>query len=153
MIFQLTAALLLSVCLNQVTSYEVTDWELDKADLICAAKLNVMKEELYSVIDINLKIINPDDDFVKKYTKCWMFEQGMIDGAGNLNLGVYKTWYTTFGYEYLRKDNEEKYKIEDRGIGFDKAVVDCQTQLGVALNIKDKEPYFFNCIISSIGAL
>ncbi|KAK4873900.1 hypothetical protein RN001_013260 [Aquatica leii] len=153
MIFQLTSVLLLSACLNQVTSSEVTDWKMEKADLICAAKFNVLKEQFYSMFDDNLKLINPDDELVKKFTRCWMLENGIIDGAGNLNLGIYKIWYTTYGYEYLGKDNVEKYKIEDREISFDKAVVDCQTQMGVTLNIKDKEPHFYNCIISTISAL
>ncbi|KAK4873902.1 hypothetical protein RN001_013262 [Aquatica leii] len=144
---------LLSLHLSDVTSSEVTDWKMEKADLICTAKLNVTKEQLDSMFDNNIKLINPDDESVKKFMGCWMLEQGIIDGAGNLNLSVYKMWYTTYGYEYLGKDNVEKYKIEDREISFDKAVVDCQTQMGVTLNIKDKEPHFYNCIISTISAL
>ncbi|KAK4873901.1 hypothetical protein RN001_013261 [Aquatica leii] len=136
-----------------VTSSEVTDWKMENADLICTAKFNVTKEQFYSMFDDNIKLINPDDELVKKLTGCWMLEHGIIDGAGNLNLGVYKMWYTTYGYVYMEKDNVEKYKIEDREKSFDKAVVDCQTQIGVTLNIKDKEPHFYNCIISTISAL
>ncbi|KAK4873963.1 hypothetical protein RN001_013323 [Aquatica leii] len=153
MILQITPLLLLIACLNQETSSDITGWHMEKSDFICAAKFNVTKELLYSMVDTNIKLINPDDEFVKKYMKCWLLEEGIIDGAGNLNLDEYKAWYTTYGYDYVKKYKVEKYKIEDRRIGFDKAVVDCQTQMGVALNIQDKEPTFFNCIISTIGAV
>ncbi|KAK4873962.1 hypothetical protein RN001_013322 [Aquatica leii] len=152
MIFQLTSVLFLSACLNQVAYFEVTNLGLDKGDLICIPKLNITIDQIYAIVN-KINVINPDDEFAKKYVRCWMFAQGITDGEGNLNLDVYKIWYTTSGYVYMRKDNVEKYKIEDRGINFDKAVMDCQTQLGFTLNVKEKEPHLYICMMNSIGAL
>ncbi|KAF5295166.1 hypothetical protein FQR65_LT10554 [Abscondita terminalis] len=132
---------------DQVSSERVTVGLYDEADKICGLRFGVDEERLYQLLDENILLVNPDDEFVQKYTNCWMLEHGFINRVGIINLEKFEKWYVTFGYYYVKKDDNTLYSMETRSRTFDFAVTECKDKLKIILNVRNQESYFYNCMV------